>query len=68
MEKLSSLTSRWESIYTGNHEVKWNIGITPNDGEIRFIFEYGSFPSNWNDFIDLLIEYEQLYKKLKNNE
>lgn len=68
MEKLSSLTSRWESIYTGNHEVKWNIGITPNDGEIRLIFGYGSFPSNWNDFIDLLIEYEQLYKKLKNNE
>ena len=63
--KIIEVTKNWMDYYGGTSNVLWNIII--NTKLKNKTFSGGSYPENWNEFIDLLIEYENYYKSLKNN-
>jgi DNA-directed RNA polymerase subunit RPC12/RpoP len=60
--RLSDIISNWENIFIGLDKTIWSIDKDTNDKK-RFISGYGAFPGRWNEFIDLLIEYEMKAKK-----
>ena len=72
IENFYTLTNKWEDSYIENEDwsrfsknkINWNIFITNMNG-VRILHGTDAFPDNWNDFINLLIVIEKLYKKRK---
>ena len=64
VSKLYSIISNWEDDYQGESNVKWNIKLN-TENNTRLISGNGGFPSNWNEFIDLISEYEKIFKNKK---
>lgn len=64
IDRLFSIIHDWQDNYDGNRNIHWNIRIIEESGT-RIIMGNGGFPSNWNQFIDLLSEYEILFKQKK---
>ncbi len=61
VSKLYSIISNWQDNYQGESNVEWNIKFDMKDNT-RVISGNGGFPSNWNEFIDLMSEYEKIFK------
>ena len=65
--RLNNIIKNWNKVYLGqsNNEF-WMVSLY-NDMHDNFrIIGSGSYPFNWNEYIDLISEYEILYKKLFN--
>lgn len=61
VNKLLPVIKDWQDIYSGNNGISWNIKI--EESKSKIISGNGEFPSNWNQLIDLLSEYEILFKQ-----
>lgn len=61
--KLKAIISTWSTKYFGNKNIVWKLKINI-DGLNKQINGNGAYPKNWNEFIDLLSEYEILFKKV----
>lgn len=64
VKRLSKIIEGWENSYSGNSQVSWSIKIDINGGN-KLISGNGGFPSNWNELISLLSEYEIIFKNKK---
>lgn len=60
--KLKTIIADWNIEYSGDKNIVWKLKININ-GLNKQINGNGAFPKNWNKFIDLLSEYEILFKK-----
>lgn len=65
--KLYNIINDWEDAYLGDSSVSWNIKIDSENNQ-KMISGKGGFPKDWNKFIDLLSEYERLFKIAKDIE
>lgn len=63
LEKYNAITLDWKESYIGEKNINWS--ITENLDKDKYIFGNGGFPNNWNEFIDLLVEYEIIFKNNK---
>lgn len=61
--RLKTIIVDWNTEYSGDKNVVWKLKININ-GLNKQINGNGAFPKNWNEFIDLLSEYEILFKKV----
>lgn len=61
-EKLNKIIVFWNNEYSGNNNITWQIKINTKNSN-KNINGKGAFPHNWNEFIDLISEYEILFKK-----
>ena len=57
---LYSIINNWQDNYLGESKVEWSIKIDTKDNK-RLIYGHGDFPSNWNEFIDLISKYEKAF-------
>lgn len=60
--KLKTIIADWNIEYSGDKNIVWKLKINI-DGLNKQINGNGAYPKNWNEFIDLLSEYEILFKK-----
>lgn len=65
--RLYSIINDWEDIYSGDSNVSWNIKVDTENSQ-KIISGKGGYPKNWNKLIDLLSEYERLFKVSKDIE
>lgn len=65
ISKLYRIINEWKGVYSGESNTVWSIKYS-TENKKGLISGNGGFPSNWNEFIDLLVEYEILFKKKKN--
>ena len=63
--RLKTIIADWNTKYSGDKSIAWKLKINI-DGLNKQINGNGAEPENWNDFIDLLSEYEILFKKVSN--
>lgn len=63
VDRFYNIIEDWNNVYPGYSNVRWSVKVE-NDVD-RLIRGNGGFPKNWNDFIDLLVEYELLFKEKK---
>lgn len=63
VDRFYNIIEDWNNVYPGYSNVRWSVKVE-NDVD-RLIRGNGGFPKNWNDFIDLLVEYEILFKEKK---
>ena len=61
--KLKTIIIDWNTEYSGDKSIVWKLKVNIN-GLNKQINGNGAFPKNWNEFIDLLSEYEILFKKV----
>lgn len=61
--KLKTIIIDWNTEYSGDKSIVWKLKVNIN-GLNKQINGNGTFPKNWNEFIDLLSEYEILFKKV----
>ena len=59
--RLKTIIADWNTGYLGDSGVKWKLNIDIN-GLSKQINGNGTYPENWNELIDLLSEYEILFK------
>lgn len=59
--KLKAIIADWNMKYSGDKSIVWNLKVDI-DGLNKQIDGNGSYPNNWNDFIDLISEYEIIFK------
>lgn len=64
VERFNNIIQNWLEKYDGSSEVNWIIEIDISNNKKRIIGN-GGYPQNWNEFIELLIEYERLFKQKK---
>ncbi len=65
--RLYNIVESWNSSYTGSSNINWSLKIDDENENIVF-YGNGDYPKNWNDLIDLLSEYEIMFKtKLDKN-
>ena len=64
VDRLYTIINNWQDNYSGESEITWSIKIE-EDGKSRLILGNGGFPDNWDNFVDLLIEYEKIFKNAK---
>lgn len=56
------MLDKWRKVYTGNiNKNKWSIVLNESGKETKYKGS-GDYPKNWNELIDLVTEYELLYK------
>ena len=60
-DRLKTIIADWNTEYLGDSGVKWKLNIDIN-GLSKQINGNGAYPENWNELIDLLSEYEILFK------
>ena len=60
-DRLKTIIADWNTEYLGDSGVKWKLNIYIN-GLSKQINGNGAYPENWNELIDLLSEYEILFK------
>lgn len=63
--RLTRLTKNWEHVYNGDSTITWSLTINDNDETLEYKGN-GAYPENWNNYIDLLVEYEIILKKENN--
>ena len=61
--KLKTIIIDWNTEYSRDKSIVWKLEVNIN-GLNKQINGNGAFPKNWNEFIDLLSEYEILFKKV----
>lgn len=61
--KLKTIIIDWNTEYSGDKSIVWKLKVNIT-GLNKQINGNGAFPKNWNEFIDLLSEYEILFKKV----
>lgn len=64
IDKLYTIIKNWQNNYSGENKITWSINIE-EDGSNRVISGNGGLPENWDDLINLLIEYEKIFKNAK---
>lgn len=64
IDRLYTIINNWHDNYPGESEIIWSVKIE-EDGNNRLISGNGGFPENWDTFVDLLIEYEKIFKNAK---
>jgi len=64
VSKLYSIIKDWQNIYSGKSNIVWSINYDMENNK-KLISGNGGFPSNWNEFIDLISEYEKIFKNKK---
>lgn len=64
VSKLYNIISDWKDAYSGESNVVWNIKLEA-ENNTKLISGNGGFPNNWNKFIDLISEYEKIFKNKK---
>ena len=64
IDKLYTVIKNWQNNYSGENKITWSINIE-EDGSNRVISGNGGLPENWDDLINLLIEYEKIFKNAK---
>lgn len=64
VSKLYNIISDWKDVYPGESNIIWSVEFD-TEHNTRSISGNGSFPSNWNEFIDLISEYEKIFKNKK---
>ena len=57
---LNNIMKLWKSEYSGNNQFAWNVSVNTKVFN-KSAFGMGSCPENWNDFIDLLIKYVNIF-------
>lgn len=63
-KKIENITSSWHEDYNGNiNNNIWSLNLITSTKE-KIIEGTGEYPLNWNDLIDLVSEYELIYKQL----
>lgn len=66
--KLNDIIKNWNKVYIGEqNNWVWMLSIYNEENKNYRAIGSGSFPINWNDYIDLISDYEIEYKKLFNN-
>ena len=63
VDRFNSIIKNWDVNYSGNGNINWSIKLEGNNEQI--VSGIGGFPKNWNELIELLIEYEMLFKRNK---
>lgn len=63
VDRFNNIVKNWNSNYSGSSNVNWSIKLECDNKKI--ISGNGGFPENWNELIELLIEYEMLFKQKK---
>ncbi len=64
-DRLAEIIKDWDNNYEGNKNIHWEISFSQEKQPIDYMKGKGNVPSNWNELIDLLSEYEILFKKKK---
>lgn len=62
VSKINAIVSDWENEYIGEKNIKWQIKFNTKELN-KIIVGNGEYPLNWNKFIELISEYEILFKK-----
>ena len=61
-ETILPMLDKWRKVYTGNiNKNKWNIVLNEGGKETKYKGN-GDYPKNWDQFIDLITEYEMIFK------
>jgi len=62
-QRITSILSTWDTMYTNNNtDEAWTVILNTPNSEIKYSGR-GSYPENWNSFVELLMEYEELFNK-----
>lgn len=65
VEKIKNITNNWKSVYNAETDKNiWELSISTDNYKF-FVEGTGGYPENWNQLIDLVVEYELIFKKLK---
>ena len=62
VNRINDISSEWKNEYSGTKNIKWQIKFSTKSLN-KTIVGNGQYPTNWNQFIDLISEYEVLFKK-----
>jgi len=61
-ETVLPILDKWRKVYTGNiNKNKWSVVLNEGGKETKFKGN-GDFPKNWDQLIDLITEYEMIFK------
>ena len=62
-ERITSVLASWDTMYaSANTDEAWTVILNTPNSEIKYSGR-GSYPENWNYFVELLMEYEELFNK-----
>lgn len=64
IDRLYTIIKNWQNNYSGENKITWSINIE-EDGNNKVISGNGGLPEEWDDLINLLIEYEKIFKNAK---
>lgn len=64
IDRLYTIIKNWQNNYYGENKITWSINIEEDDNN-RVISGNGGLPEEWDDLINLLIEYEKIFKNAK---
>lgn len=64
-DRLAEIIKDWDERYEGDKNINWDIKFTMEKEGSEVLSGKGAVPSNWNELVDLLSEYEILFKKKK---
>lgn len=64
IDRLYTIIKNWQNNYSGENKITWSINIEEDDNN-RVISGNGGLPEEWDDLINLLIEYEKIFKNAK---
>jgi len=62
VSKINPIVSEWKNEYLGTKNIKWQVKFDTKQLN-KTIVGNGEYPINWNKFVDLISEYEVLFKK-----
>lgn len=62
VQRLNKIIVLWNNEYFVDEGIEWEIKVSTKDIS-KNILGKGCYPYNWNEFIDLISEYEILFKK-----
>ena len=61
VDRLYTIIKNWQNNYSGENKITWSINIDEY-GNKMVISGNGGLPEEWDDLINLLIEYEKIFK------
>ncbi len=67
LSKLYNITKNWKISYSGNKEIVWSLKLDI-DSNKEFLSGNGEIPNNWNDLVELILEYETIFNNQKKKE
>lgn len=64
IEKLNNIIKDWNKVYLGElNNGLWMVSLYDDEKANYRVIGSGAFPTNWNEYIDLISDYEIIYKK-----